>query len=315
MSITDPSHTFHSASSSGHHVTEEHVIEEDEEDEIESQDDIDDNENVDEGHDEPLFDIARVNNTKVEYEQDLPDIFTSDQWIDEAMLNNSHNGIDVPCTLEGEEPHVEHFFTNKKNLIYALQIYSVQHIDIGLRIEVLHCNLHLVIGKVVVHVADAFICIWIRIKKGHLIIIIVIVANQDIIEVHVQGYNPLITISMAEMDQLPGPVDNSVLYAQEGHRSQFVYIGQETEVLKCWEHHRSLGGWPLDPRIILTDEGMPDTQPPQSTVGTYRRQRRHRDSTRTLPQQSQFDLLGETLDSISEDMDSETTQSESCDAI
>ncbi|MQM07593.1 hypothetical protein Taro_040435 [Colocasia esculenta] len=32
MPITDPSHTFHSASSSGHHVTEEHVIEEDEED-------------------------------------------------------------------------------------------------------------------------------------------------------------------------------------------------------------------------------------------------------------------------------------------
>ncbi|MQL81246.1 hypothetical protein Taro_013692, partial [Colocasia esculenta] len=34
MSIADPSHTFHSANSSGHHVTEEHVIEEDEEDEI-----------------------------------------------------------------------------------------------------------------------------------------------------------------------------------------------------------------------------------------------------------------------------------------
>ncbi|MQL84763.1 hypothetical protein Taro_017271, partial [Colocasia esculenta] len=66
---------------------------------------------------------------------------------------------------------------------------------------------------------------------------------------------------------------------------------------------------------ILTDEGMTDTQPPQSTVGTYRRQRRHRGSTSTLPQQSQSDLLGETLGSISEDMDFETAQSESCHAI
>ncbi|MQL95641.1 hypothetical protein Taro_028314 [Colocasia esculenta] len=79
MPITDPSHTFHSASSSGHHITKEHVIEEDEEDEIDSQDDIDDNENMDERDDEPLFDIARVNNTEIEYEQDPPDIFTSDQ--------------------------------------------------------------------------------------------------------------------------------------------------------------------------------------------------------------------------------------------
>ncbi|MQL81972.1 hypothetical protein Taro_014449 [Colocasia esculenta] len=185
MSIIDHSHTFHSASSSGHHVTEEHVIEEDEEDEIDSQDDIDDNENMEEGDDEPLFDIVSVNNTEIEYEQDHPDVFTSDHWIDEATINNSHEGIDVPCTLEGEEPHVGQIFTNKKNFIYALQTYSFKHIDIGLRIEVLHCNLHLVAGKVVVHVADAFICIWIRIKKGHLIIIVVIVANQDIIEVHV----------------------------------------------------------------------------------------------------------------------------------
>ncbi|MQL95418.1 hypothetical protein Taro_028087 [Colocasia esculenta] len=62
MSITDPSHTFHSASSSGHHVIEEHMIEEDKEDEIDSQD-VDDNENMDEGDDELLFDIVRVNNT------------------------------------------------------------------------------------------------------------------------------------------------------------------------------------------------------------------------------------------------------------
>ncbi|MQL69321.1 hypothetical protein Taro_001598 [Colocasia esculenta] len=79
MSITNPSHTFHSASSSGHHVREEHVIEDDEEDEIDSQDGIDDNENMDEGDDEPLFDIAS-------------------SWT----------------------------------------------VDIGLHIEVLHCNLHLV---------------------------------------------------------------------------------------------------------------------------------------------------------------------------
>ncbi|MQM12594.1 hypothetical protein Taro_045512, partial [Colocasia esculenta] len=101
-----------------HHVTEEHVIEEDEEDEIDSQDDIDDNENMDEGDNEPLFHIAKVNNTEIEYEQDPLDIFTSDQWIDEAMLNNSHEGIDVPFTLEGEAPHVGQIFTNKKNLIY-----------------------------------------------------------------------------------------------------------------------------------------------------------------------------------------------------
>ncbi|MQL86804.1 hypothetical protein Taro_019338 [Colocasia esculenta] len=47
-----------------------------------------------------------------------------------------------------------------------------------------------------------------------------------------------------------GPIDTSVLYAQERHRSQLVYSGQETEVLKCWEHYRSLGGWPVDPRIV-----------------------------------------------------------------
>ncbi|MQL72879.1 hypothetical protein Taro_005208 [Colocasia esculenta] len=86
--------------------------------------------------------------------------------------------------------------------------------------------------------------------KGHLITIVAIVANQDIIEVHVQGYNPLITISFAEMDQLPGPVDTFVLYAQDSHRSQLVYASHQTEVLKCWEHHRSLGGWPVDPCIV-----------------------------------------------------------------
>ncbi|MQL92153.1 hypothetical protein Taro_024775 [Colocasia esculenta] len=172
----------------------------DEEDEIDSQDDIDDNENMEEGDDEPLFDIARVNNTEIEYEQDPPDVFTSDQWLYEAIMNNSHEGVDVPCTLE---------------------------VDIGLLIEVLHCNLHLVTGKVVVHVADAFICIWIRIKKGHLITIVAIVANQDIIKVHVQGYNLLITISFAEIDQFPGPIDTSVLYAHDFHRSQLVYAGQK----------------------------------------------------------------------------------------
>ncbi|MQL83317.1 hypothetical protein Taro_015802 [Colocasia esculenta] len=78
MPIADPSHTFHSASSSGHHVTEEHVIEDDEEDEMDSQDDIDDNQNMEEGDDEPLFYIARVNNTEIEYEQHPPDVFTSD---------------------------------------------------------------------------------------------------------------------------------------------------------------------------------------------------------------------------------------------
>ncbi|MQM12066.1 hypothetical protein Taro_044977 [Colocasia esculenta] len=55
---------------------------------------------------------------------------------------------------------------------------------------------------------------------------------------------------MAEMDHLPGPIDTSVLYAQEGHRSQLVYVGQEIKVLKCWKHHRSLGGWPVNPRIV-----------------------------------------------------------------
>ncbi|MQL79380.1 hypothetical protein Taro_011801 [Colocasia esculenta] len=45
----------------------------------------------------------------------------------------------------------------------------------------------------------------------------------------------------AEMDQLPGSVDTFVLYAQDSHRSQLVYASQKTEVLKCWEHHRSLG--------------------------------------------------------------------------
>ncbi|MQM02792.1 hypothetical protein Taro_035561 [Colocasia esculenta] len=117
MSITDSSHTFHSASSSGHHITEEHVIKEDEEDEIDSQDDIDDNENMEEGDDEPLFDIARVNNTKIEYEQGPPDVFTFDHWIDEATMNNSHEGIDVPCTLEGVEPHDSH----RSQLVYAGQ--------------------------------------------------------------------------------------------------------------------------------------------------------------------------------------------------
>ncbi|MQL68336.1 hypothetical protein Taro_000633 [Colocasia esculenta] len=164
MPITDPSHTFPSASSSGHHVTEEHVIEEDEEDEIDLQDDIDDNENMEEGDDEPFFDIARVNNTEIEYEQDPPDVFTSDHWIDEATMNNSHKGI-----------------------------------------------------------------MYLVLLRGHLIIIVVIVANQDIIEVHVQGHNPLIT---TKMEQFAGPIDTSVLYAQSSHRSQLVHAGQ------MW-HHRA----------------------------------------------------------------------------
>ncbi|MQM05172.1 hypothetical protein Taro_037983 [Colocasia esculenta] len=114
MSIIDPSHTFHSASSSGHHITEEHVIEEDEEDEIDSQDDIDDNENMEEEDDELLFDIARVNNTEIEYEQDHPDVFTSDHWIDEATMNNSHEGIDVSCTLEGKSLMLDKFLQNRR---------------------------------------------------------------------------------------------------------------------------------------------------------------------------------------------------------
>ncbi|MQM00496.1 hypothetical protein Taro_033231, partial [Colocasia esculenta] len=54
----------------------------------------------------------------------------------------------------------------------------------------------------------------------------------------------------SEMDQFAGPVDTSVLYAQSSHRSQLVHAGQETDVLKCWEHHRSLGAWTVDPRIV-----------------------------------------------------------------
>ncbi|MQL74914.1 hypothetical protein Taro_007273 [Colocasia esculenta] len=71
--------------------------------------------------------------------------------------------------------------------------------------------------------------------------------HPDIIEVHVQGHNPLITI---KMDQFAGPVDTSVLYTQSSHRSQLVHAGQETDVLKCWEHHRGLGVWAVDPRIV-----------------------------------------------------------------
>ncbi|MQL92594.1 hypothetical protein Taro_025219 [Colocasia esculenta] len=263
-------------------------------------------------------------------------------------------------------------------------------VDIGLRIEVLHCNLHLVAGKVVVHVADAFICIWIQIKKGHLIIIVVIVANQDIIEVHVQGYNPIITIrNSVPLMYLPllEDLDRATRYSWGGATLSYLYrqlsiacksdakaicgsltllqiwhrrtdyiippdeetvdIGRVEYMVWYWSITRRYIGRPgftydmrYEPRDhierslvedvmtvsqyglydvgasqILTDEGMTDTQPSQSTVGTYRRQRRHRGSTSTLPQQSQSDLLGETLGSIDEDMDSETAQSESCDAI
>ncbi|MQM03878.1 hypothetical protein Taro_036669 [Colocasia esculenta] len=65
-----------------------------------------------------------------------------------------------------------------------------------------------------------------------------------------QDHKPQYEGGFAEMDQFSGPIDASLLYAQDSHRSQLVYTGQETEVLKCWEHHRSLGGWPVDPRII-----------------------------------------------------------------
>ncbi|MQL88652.1 hypothetical protein Taro_021217, partial [Colocasia esculenta] len=157
--------------------------------------------------------------------------------------------------------------------------------DIGLRIEVLHCNLHLVASKVVVHVADAFICIWIQIKKGHLITIVAIVANQDIIEVHVQGYNLLITISFAEMDQFPGPIDASLLYAQDSHRSQLVLHWPDQSLIimrtirtfkaMCMQQPDDAGPSQCSPDVmtvsqyghigasqILTDEGMTDTQPP-----------------------------------------------------
>ncbi|MQL75533.1 hypothetical protein Taro_007924 [Colocasia esculenta] len=344
-------------------------------------------------------------------------------------------------------------------------------VDIGLCIEVLHCNLHLVTGKVVVHVADAFICIWIQLKKGHLIIIVVIVANQDIIEVHVQGHNPLITTSRSEFDiikrttrwepyttdilemlpavskqashlwlsrmhvpdrvlrqfgrvhHIPGPVDalDRVTRKRRGHIDWARYFAHFVQIWHHWADYiippdeetvgidrgeymawywsitrqyiarpgfsydmryeprdhieRSLvdgikhlhmkasvglqddisdsaqstfismqmyidsvlsqvqrtdsstshtgpsepcAGTPQEPddagpshfspdvmtvsqyglydvgaSQILTDEGMTDTQPPQSTVCTYRRQRRHRGSSSTLAQQSQSDLLEE----------------------
>ncbi|MQM11812.1 hypothetical protein Taro_044724 [Colocasia esculenta] len=34
---------------------------------------------------------------------------------------------------------------------------------------------------------------------------------------------------MSEIDQFPGPVDTSILYAQNSHRSQLVYAGQRTD--------------------------------------------------------------------------------------
>ncbi|MQL80257.1 hypothetical protein Taro_012711, partial [Colocasia esculenta] len=70
------------------------------------------------------------------------------------------------------------------------------------------------------------------------------------IRIEVLHCNLYFVAGLAEMDQIPGPVDNSLLYAQEGHRSQLVYSGQEQEVLKCWEHHKSFGGWPVEPRIM-----------------------------------------------------------------
>ncbi|MQM15503.1 hypothetical protein Taro_048448 [Colocasia esculenta] len=98
----------------------------------------------------------------------------------------------------------------------------------------------------------------------------VVVVNWELTGGLIMGFGqslvPATTVVVAtvegvvEMDQLLGPVDNSILYVQEGHRSQLVYSGQETKFLKCWEHHRSLGGWLVDPCIILIDEGMPDAQ-------------------------------------------------------
>ncbi|MQM08420.1 hypothetical protein Taro_041275 [Colocasia esculenta] len=41
-------------------------------------------------------------------------------------------------------------------------------------------------------------------------------------------------VGMAEMDQLSGLIDNSVLYAQEGHKSQLVYIGHVQWIKLDW---------------------------------------------------------------------------------
>ncbi|MQL74620.1 hypothetical protein Taro_006966, partial [Colocasia esculenta] len=94
MSITDPSHTFPSANSSGHHVTEEHVIDDDEEDEIDLQDDIDDNENMEEGDDEPLFDIAMLSIACKSGAKAICGSLTLLQWnVRIAEINNPHHAL------------------------------------------------------------------------------------------------------------------------------------------------------------------------------------------------------------------------------
>ncbi|MQM11814.1 hypothetical protein Taro_044726 [Colocasia esculenta] len=84
---------------------------------------------------------------------------------------------------------------------------------------------------------------------------------------------------MSEMDQFASPVDTSVLYAQDSHRSQLVHVGEETEVLKCWEHHRSLGAWPVDPRIINCRWNVPrvEINNPRHVLRLYRSELDHQE--------------------------------------
>ncbi|MQL93213.1 hypothetical protein Taro_025848 [Colocasia esculenta] len=382
MSITDPSHTFHSASSSRHHVTEEHVIEEDEEDEIDSQDDIDDNEKMMNhylilpGWNVPRVEInnprhvLRLYRSELDHQEDYHvrwEPYTSDilemlpvvsrqashLWLSRVpLLSFSIVEMHVPDRVLRQFGRVQHI-PGPVDALDRVTRKRRGHIDWGRYfahfVQMWHRRTDYIIPSdeesVGIGRVEYMAWYW-SITRRYIgrpgFTYDMCYESRDHIERSlVEGMKHL---HMMATDGLQDDISDSmqsqfiamqmyidgVLSHVQRTDSSTSHAGPSEPCADTPQQPDDAGPSHCSPDVmtvsqyglydirasqILTDAGMTDTQPPQSTVGTYRRQRRHRGSNSTLPQQSQSDLLGETLGSISEDMDSETAQSESCDAI
>ncbi|MQL81312.1 hypothetical protein Taro_013779 [Colocasia esculenta] len=262
-----------------HHVTQEHVIEEDEENEIDLQDDIDDNENMEEGDDEPLFDIARMWHRRRDY------IIPPDE--------------DTSYTV-GRVEYMSWYWSITRRFIgrpafsYDIRYEPRDHIEKSLVEGMRH--LHMMVSD---GLQDDMIS-----ESTH--------SRYRAMQIYIDS----VLSQVQRIDSSTSDAGTSEPCAGSSQQPSDAGLSQFSPDVMTFSQH---GLYDKGASQILTDEVMPDeithSQPPQSTIGTYHRQRRHRGSTSTLPQQSQSDLLRETLGIISEDMDSETRQSESCDAI
>ncbi|MQM02479.1 hypothetical protein Taro_035259 [Colocasia esculenta] len=73
-------------------------------------------------------------------------------------------------------------------------------------------------------------------------------ANERDVRHHVLEEHVIEEDKEDEIDSQDDIDDNENM--DEGDDEPLFEIVREIEVLKCWEHYRSLGGWPVDPRIV-----------------------------------------------------------------